>query len=100
LDDSKDKVVMSATAAMEEIMMKVQPHLDKIAFIFGAKARITLLIQAGDQPGCLVLGNTDQKISQLIKSLRETESMETTHLSSLAEEADADYQNPKLRLEQ
>ncbi len=65
-----------ATAVLDTLMEKVQPHLMRIGHIFGAQTKLTLLVQVHGQPGCLILGNSGNDIGALIKSLRETAAME------------------------
>lgn len=57
-------------------MNAAQPHLSRIAYLFGKDATITLLVQAKDQPGCLILSPQAPSIDSLIKSLNETKKME------------------------
>ena len=48
-------------------MTKAQPHLERLSFLFGKQARLTLLVQAEGQPGCLILSPHGTEIASLIR---------------------------------
>jgi len=78
-----------AAAVMEHLMTKAQPHLERLSFLFGKQARLTLLVQAEGQPGCLILSPHGTQIDSLIRSLRETAEMERLAGIPTSENTDA-----------
>jgi len=58
---------------MDHIMAQAQPHLDKLAFVFGANCRINVVVRPVGQPGAMVFGNNDASIPEIIKALREAD---------------------------
>lgn len=65
-----------AAQALDKIMVAAQPHLQRLGFLFGNQAKLTLLVQGEGQPGCLILSPHSTNIPNLIKALKEAEAME------------------------
>lgn len=64
---------MKINEAMDKIMEKATPLLQKLSMIFGKKTTLTLLVQVEGQPGCLVLSPSSQPLGNLMKALEEAE---------------------------
>lgn len=60
---------------MNTIMERLQPSLERIAFVFGNKVSLSLIIRAHDKPGCLILGNGPETPDDLIKALEESKAI-------------------------
>lgn len=64
-----------AAEAMEQLMSRIQPHLGRIAFVFGNKFSLSLIVRAEGKPGCLIFGNRGDGPDELIKSLQEAKEL-------------------------
>lgn len=84
-----DSVEQQSAAIMDHIMTKAQPHLERLSFLFGKQAKLTLLVQADGQPGCLILSPHGTEIASLQKALRETAEMEKLVGVPISESNDA-----------